>query len=438
MATVPALTDRTPAQRWSEVRDEDGALGRPAPGAARGGEDDPRGDDGGRAGSPGRGRAATSAPACRLDHRNGVYRRMLVTELGAITDLRIPRRRLEPYRPSFLGAGGPPDGDRRRRPAPGLPARPVGPRDGGARARPSPASPSRRRRSAASPAPSTPRSPPSTAGRSRSPPATCSSTASGSASGTATGGRAGSGSILAAYGIDALRPPGAARLPPGDRRVGRRVEPPPDARSSRAGSTPTPSSSRPPTGPRGIAAAVAEAFPGAGPPALLDPPPAQHPRGPPGCRAASPACAACGRSTGPGRGGPPWPPTGAGRATWRARHPVLVRRPRARPRRPAGRVRPAGADPDQPAHDQPDRACLPRAPPPAAAGRLASPTAGQPTGSSMAQVLRLNELLARRPLATFHTGVLTSSGSQATNPTSVLASSGEPRERIRLSPRSAR
>jgi putative transposase len=27
---------------------------------------------------------------------------MLVTELGAITDLRIPRRRLEPYRPSFL------------------------------------------------------------------------------------------------------------------------------------------------------------------------------------------------------------------------------------------------------------------------------------------------------------------------------------------------
>jgi transposase-like protein len=38
----------------------------------------------------------------RLDVRNGVYRRRLVTELGAITDLAVPRRRLEPYRPSFL------------------------------------------------------------------------------------------------------------------------------------------------------------------------------------------------------------------------------------------------------------------------------------------------------------------------------------------------
>ena len=38
----------------------------------------------------------------RLDHRNGAYHRMLVTELGAITDLRIPRRRRRPYRPSFL------------------------------------------------------------------------------------------------------------------------------------------------------------------------------------------------------------------------------------------------------------------------------------------------------------------------------------------------
>jgi len=27
MATVPALTDRTEAQRWSEVRDEDGLWG---------------------------------------------------------------------------------------------------------------------------------------------------------------------------------------------------------------------------------------------------------------------------------------------------------------------------------------------------------------------------------------------------------------------------
>ena len=38
----------------------------------------------------------------RLDVRNGVYYRRLVTELGAITDLAVPRRRLVPYRPSFL------------------------------------------------------------------------------------------------------------------------------------------------------------------------------------------------------------------------------------------------------------------------------------------------------------------------------------------------
>ena len=40
----------------------------------------------------------------RLDIRNGVYHRRLVTELGAITDLAVPRRRLVPYRPSFLRA----------------------------------------------------------------------------------------------------------------------------------------------------------------------------------------------------------------------------------------------------------------------------------------------------------------------------------------------
>jgi putative transposase len=38
----------------------------------------------------------------RLDHRNGSYRRRLVTELGAIDDLHIPRRRQVAYRPSFL------------------------------------------------------------------------------------------------------------------------------------------------------------------------------------------------------------------------------------------------------------------------------------------------------------------------------------------------
>jgi hypothetical protein len=38
----------------------------------------------------------------RLDHRNGIDRRLLVTELGA-TELDVPRRRLVPYCPSFLG-----------------------------------------------------------------------------------------------------------------------------------------------------------------------------------------------------------------------------------------------------------------------------------------------------------------------------------------------
>ncbi len=54
----------------------------------------------------GAGRADAPAPR----RRNGVYRRRLVTELGAITDLAVPRRRLAPYRPSFL---------RRRRGGPG-------------------------------------------------------------------------------------------------------------------------------------------------------------------------------------------------------------------------------------------------------------------------------------------------------------------------------
>ncbi len=37
-----------------------------------------------------------------MDPRDGGYHRMLVTELGAITDLRIPRWRLVPYHRSFL------------------------------------------------------------------------------------------------------------------------------------------------------------------------------------------------------------------------------------------------------------------------------------------------------------------------------------------------
>ncbi len=101
MATVPALTDRTEAQRWSEVRDEDGLWGDLRPElleAVRTILETTMEDE-----------LAAELVATRYertpwrtDLRNGSYRRTLVTELGAITDLRIPRRRLVAYRPSFL------------------------------------------------------------------------------------------------------------------------------------------------------------------------------------------------------------------------------------------------------------------------------------------------------------------------------------------------
>jgi putative transposase len=101
VATVPALTDRTPAQRFAEVRDEHALWGDLRPElleAVRTILEATMEDE-----------LTAQVMAeryertgVRLDHRNGIYRRMLVTELGAITDLRIPRRRLEPYRPSFL------------------------------------------------------------------------------------------------------------------------------------------------------------------------------------------------------------------------------------------------------------------------------------------------------------------------------------------------
>lgn len=101
MATVPALTDRTAAERWSEVRDDDGVWGDLRPElleAVRTILETTMEDE-----------LAAELVASRyertpwrLDIRNGAYHRTLVTELGAITDLRIPRRRLVPYRPSFL------------------------------------------------------------------------------------------------------------------------------------------------------------------------------------------------------------------------------------------------------------------------------------------------------------------------------------------------
>jgi transposase-like protein len=101
MLTVPALTDRTEAQRWAEVRDEEGLWGDLRPElleAVRRILETTMEDE-----------LATELIArryertpWRTDLRNGSYRRTLVTELGAIIDLRVPRRRLVPYRPSFL------------------------------------------------------------------------------------------------------------------------------------------------------------------------------------------------------------------------------------------------------------------------------------------------------------------------------------------------
>jgi putative transposase len=101
MATVPALTDRTAAERWSEVRDDDGVWGDLRPElleAVRTILETTMEDE-----------LAAELVASRYerspwrrDVRNGAYHRTLVTELGAIIDLRIPRRRLVPYRPSFL------------------------------------------------------------------------------------------------------------------------------------------------------------------------------------------------------------------------------------------------------------------------------------------------------------------------------------------------
>jgi putative transposase len=101
MTTVPALTDRTPAERWAGVRDEEALWGDLRPElleAVRTIREATMEDE-----------LTAQVMAdryernrVRLDHRNGSYRRTLVTELGAITDLAVPRRRLVPYRPSFL------------------------------------------------------------------------------------------------------------------------------------------------------------------------------------------------------------------------------------------------------------------------------------------------------------------------------------------------
>ena len=101
MTRLVALTERTEAQRWSEVRDEEALWGDLRPElceAVRTILEATMEDE-----------LAAEVMASRyerthvrLDVRNGGYHRTLVTELGAISDLRIPRRRLVPYHPSFL------------------------------------------------------------------------------------------------------------------------------------------------------------------------------------------------------------------------------------------------------------------------------------------------------------------------------------------------
>jgi putative transposase len=101
MATVSAPTERTAAERWAGVRDEDGLWGDLRPELLEAVktilettmEDELAAE-----------LVATryERTPWRTDTRNGAYHRALVTELGAITDLRVPRRRLVPYRPSFL------------------------------------------------------------------------------------------------------------------------------------------------------------------------------------------------------------------------------------------------------------------------------------------------------------------------------------------------
>jgi transposase-like protein len=101
MERVPALTERTDAQRWAEVRDEEEIWGDLRPELLAAVRtvlettmeselwDHLRAD-------------RHERTSCRRDHRNGAYRRTLVTELGLIEDLRVPRARRLAYRPSFL------------------------------------------------------------------------------------------------------------------------------------------------------------------------------------------------------------------------------------------------------------------------------------------------------------------------------------------------
>lgn len=100
MTTVPALTDRTLAERWADVRDEESVWGdlRPELSMAVRTILEATMEDELAARLLARRYERTER---RRDHRNGHYSRWLVTELGAI-ELSVPRARALAYRPSFL------------------------------------------------------------------------------------------------------------------------------------------------------------------------------------------------------------------------------------------------------------------------------------------------------------------------------------------------
>ena len=101
MTRLVALSDRTAAMRWAEVPDEEALWGDLRPELLAAVRtvlettmeselwDQLRAD-------------RYERTACRRSYRNGSYGRGLVTELGLIEELRIPRARAFAYRPSFL------------------------------------------------------------------------------------------------------------------------------------------------------------------------------------------------------------------------------------------------------------------------------------------------------------------------------------------------
>ncbi len=100
MTSLVALDRRTPAMRWREVSDETTLWGELRPELAEAVSQILHATMEDELGAllAARPYERTSA---RLDYRNGGYRRWLATELGAI-ELRVPRARVLAYAPSFL------------------------------------------------------------------------------------------------------------------------------------------------------------------------------------------------------------------------------------------------------------------------------------------------------------------------------------------------